>query len=1206
MSFRTLFNSPNRQAKSNRRLAVETRRRHLVKQSSRRQLRHELLEDRRLLALTFQFNPDAGTSREVIQGFRDAGRLWQGLFDDNVTVVVDIAEQNLGATIIGSTLRESTPVAYTNVRNALLTDARTVDDVFAASNLSMNPALNIQMNLTSDNPNGVGSAVPYVDNDAGANNTLINVPRSNARALGLIAPNDPIADGRIVFNTTNFTFDFDRTDGIAAGATDFVFIAAHEIGHLLGFVSGVDSVDINDGQGGRPGPFAENTFASVTVLDLFRQSVGSIAAGADLDFSADIRGKFLSLDGATPFRNGQFATGLNNGDGNQASHWRDNSPGTPIGFMDPNAAGGEFGVVTGIDLTAFDVIGWDLALDDAYEPNNTRGSATPLGSAPAVFLTDLTIGSGDEDFFQYTAHDTGKLVVNALFDDIAGDIDLEILDSNGNLLARASSTTDNENLVIPVVSQETYFIHVVGFPAFAVNEYSLEIENFPAPVPVVVDLRATSDSGRTDVDDNTNDQTPTIDVLVDLVNFYRNVTNGDNFLTAAQASAGNVAGFAVQLAIVNTATGAANLQFAEPLGALSPLWRYTPTVAWPAGSYMVSAAVYVVDAKTPNAVDSAVFSEPLLLVIDPNAPAAPALPDLLAASDSGLFDNDNVTNIQAVAIAGTAVEPNTKVRVFAGTQLVGQGMATTSGTYEITTEPLRDGLHDITVELEDLAGNISARSVTLRIEIDTLAPNLPFLDLVEADDTGRHNDDNITRVLTPDFTATTTDPNAGAHLLAANLAYRVYDRDEGSIERLLFSTALLAPAAVPVAANNLTLTVNQWNNLKLEVEDRAGNISPDFLLHVLVDATAPAAPSIALDPSVTDSGIATNPTTLADRITRYSTPGFVGRAEADNIVRLFADGPVVTNNLVDASDTAIGVTVAVPLDGDEAFPGGQYRATSTVDLNNPTAGFPRDGQRQIGATAEDLAGNVSPAAFVDILVDTTPGRVTRVDLAGNRTVFATKPDLTPTPAVHSLFIEFSGGPPAAAGLSSPAVDNNLAKDVRNYQLVGDHNGNVLIGAAEIVSSTPEKVVVRLDFIAPLADDRFTLTIKESISDAAGNLLDGDSQAQSPGSPTQLLPSGNGLAGGNFVARFTVDSRPEIGAISEGLFYVDINGNLEWDPTGSDNDATNRDFVFQFGQLVDAHFAGNFAKTGAATASGFDKLGAYGKFGPSYSFSARYR
>jgi len=99
----------------------------------------------------------------------------------------------------------------------------------------------------------------------------------------------------------------------------------------------------------------------------------------------------------------------------------------------------------------------------------------------------------------------------------------------------------------------------------------------------------------------------------------------------------------------------------------------------------------------------------------------------------------------------------------------------------------------------------------------------------------------------------------------------------------------------------------------------------------------------------------------------------------------------------------------------------------------------------------------------------------------------------------------------------------------------------------------------------------------------------------------VLPSGDNQPGRDFVARFTVDSRPEIGTVSQGLVFVDINGNFVFDPEGQDNDATNRDFVFQFGTVTDGTFAGNFANRNTGIASGFNKLGVYGKFNGVYSF-----
>ena len=45
----------------------------------------------------------------------------------------------------------------------------------------------------------------------------------------------------------------------------------------------------------------------------------------------------------------------------------------------------------------------------------------------------------------------------------------------------------------------------------------------------------------------------------------------------------------------------------------------------------------------------------------------------------------------------------------------------------------------------------------LMVVIDTVEPNTPLLDLL--DDTGRHNNDNITKDTTPPVSMTTTDPN---------------------------------------------------------------------------------------------------------------------------------------------------------------------------------------------------------------------------------------------------------------------------------------------------------------------------------------------------------------------------------------------------------------------------------------------------------------
>ena len=115
--------------------------------------------------------------------------------------------------------------------------------------------------------------------------------------------------------------------------------------------------------------------------------------------------------------------------------------------------------------------------------NNSIAQATFLGSDSFITLHNLSIhNADDEDFFRYTAHDTGKLVTRSLFDDDLGDIDIEILDSSGDVIASALSFDDDEELIVPVVAQQVYFIRIFGVGT-AINNYSMEIENFPPRLP---------------------------------------------------------------------------------------------------------------------------------------------------------------------------------------------------------------------------------------------------------------------------------------------------------------------------------------------------------------------------------------------------------------------------------------------------------------------------------------------------------------------------------------------------------------------------------------------------------------------------------------------------------------------------------------------------------------------------------------------------
>ena len=624
----------------------------------------------------------------------------------------------------------------------------------------------------------------------------------------------------------------------------------------------------------------------------------------------------------------------------------------------------------------------------------------------------------------------------------------------------------------------------------------------------------------------------------------------------------------------------------------------------------------------------------LEVTLDTVAPESPA-PDLIASSDSGILDNDNVTNVDQPAFVPVAlpspIEPGSKVTILADTIEVGQGVVNTDGSYEITVEPLDDGRYDIDVLYEDVAGNISTNVGNLEIEIDTEKPNTPFLDLIEANDSGRSNEDNITNFTIPGVQVFAQDPDGpDGHIFPNSvIMYRVFDRVNNitpppppDADVLVAQLAFLSENGLYNTTVDLqrTLAVDEYNgvhDLKLEVEDRAGNLSDDFLLDILLDTIAPDKPTIQLDPA-SDTGVVdvASPGLFEDNITSDKTPTVIGLAEADAIVRVYGD--TTGDFAITGGDVFLGETVAVPLNGNQNFPAGEYNLSSLLfDLNSPAAGFPLDGFRQLGATAEDVAGNVldpmmpMPAGpnFVDMFLDTRGPQVAGVEVPGapGFDLFALKPDNAdqgPTPLLNSLKINFvdqpqRGNPPFVYA----AVNETLATTTGNYQLIGDNTGPVAIDSINFADMTAAGTLgmsmVTLNFAQPLPDDRFTLTVSSNIADDVGNQLDGASQAASPFGPGAVVfPSGDGNGSSNFVARFTVDTRPEIGTYAFESVAVDINGNFVFDPAGQ-GDQTNKDLAFQFGFSTDARFAGNFAD--AAGADGFDKLAAYGFDGTTWRF-----
>ncbi|MGE0755831.1 MAG: Ig-like domain-containing protein [Pirellulaceae bacterium] len=354
--------------------------------------------------------------------------------------------------------------------------------------------------------------------------------------------------------------------------------------------------------------------------------------------------------------------------------------------------------------------------------------------------------------------------------------------------------------------------------------------------------------------------------------------------------------------------------------------------------------------------------------------------------------------------------------------------------------------------------------------------------------------------------------------------------------------------------------------------------------------------------ATSDSGLSGRPETAADRITSETKPSFWGTSEAGTIIRLYAD--VNGNGIVDASDVLLGVTTADPRGGTHEVPNGEWHITSRVDLNDPSL-FTQDGTRRLLVTAEDNAGNISAPDTLSIFLDTRGVRVTDVDIntRGNpHNIYNPLPSVDgPTPPVTALVLTVADAPNRAAavgsGFLSPALAASLATNPGHYSLVGDHSGAIAIQSVvyaqdALASGQPATATITLNFASPLPDDRYTLQLSDQLRDVAGNRLDGEGNFGEP-QANPAFPSGDGTAGGVFVTRFTVDSRPEIGVFTGSSVQVDANGNFVFDPEGQDHDATNRDLVFAIGISSDTPFNGDFTPGLATASSGFEKLGVYG-------------
>ena len=309
---------------------------------------------------------------------------------DAATINLGVKFAPLAPNVIGSTGSTRADTTVAAWKNAVIATRSN----FSLDQTAVLPTLNAQggASFVTNGARADGNndtAIQVYDDGTSHSSQVLYLNTSVQKAVGIYNGPANQRDGNVTFST-NFSFDFDPTDGITAGKMDFIGVAIHEIGHALGFVSGVDFLDAYgypNGPGAGTLGYDLNDTSIFSALDMFRYSndPNNLAPGAGPTRDLTVgTASYFSIDGGLTQvgADSRFSTGAYNGDGRQASHFKDTASAQggcsgfkQLGILDPTFCYGEMGVVKGLDLAAYDAMGWNLNFDVLNNLGYTRSTA---------------------------------------------------------------------------------------------------------------------------------------------------------------------------------------------------------------------------------------------------------------------------------------------------------------------------------------------------------------------------------------------------------------------------------------------------------------------------------------------------------------------------------------------------------------------------------------------------------------------------------------------------------------------------------------------------------------------------------------------------------------------------------------------------------------------------------------------------------------
>lgn len=277
------------------------------------------------------------SNEEASEAFSLAANIWSSLLsetnvDTSITISVDLNDK-LPRGVIGSTH------SVNLISNCASSDGGIIPSPLSTITGHRYPECS---NMKFDLPPGVRF-----------NNKLM-ITKANLKAVGFNGLDQIFgeSDGSIVFNP-GFVFDYNLKNGLDRYKTDFLSVAIHELGHLLGYISGVDILD-----SARPSEYYYPSILDISRFDSVPTSYTSSEREATPQHPNHIMySDSLARSPSLP----RFSRGYRTGNGFQASHWEpDEETGVYLGIMDPSLGPGQYMRHTNFDLVAFQELGYKV------------------------------------------------------------------------------------------------------------------------------------------------------------------------------------------------------------------------------------------------------------------------------------------------------------------------------------------------------------------------------------------------------------------------------------------------------------------------------------------------------------------------------------------------------------------------------------------------------------------------------------------------------------------------------------------------------------------------------------------------------------------------------------------------------------------------------------------------------------------------------